>query len=171
MYCSQCGAPLQETDKFCMNCGTATNMRLSESGYNPPIYSPPFSAVPPYVQNMPPTGYLKATGGLKVWLWIIITINALYAIYSFYMLIRSLSVGYPLYTIILIVSILLMAAVIFAATRLMDGYKYGFYMFCGCAGLSMIINMLLGAYTTGIGNIFAPLILWLFARSQWQYFR
>ena len=171
MYCSQCGAPLQETDKFCMNCGALANTPLSESGYNSPAYSTPDSAVPTYVQNTVPTAYQKATGGLKVWLWIIIAINGLYAIYSLYTLIRSFSYDYPLYTMILVVSLLLIVAVIFAATRLMNGYKYGFYIFCCCAGLSMILNMLLGAYTTGIGNIFAPLILWLFARSQWQYFR
>jgi phage shock protein C len=42
MFCTQCGEPLKETDRFCAKCGKATD--APAAGYPPPF--PPQAPVP-----------------------------------------------------------------------------------------------------------------------------
>lgn len=101
--------------------------------------------------------------GAKVWLWLVLILNAISCITLF-----------PLLLIVPVaaaISIVLELALIAGVVMLLfKRKKIGFYMLCGCALLSMITNIIAG---TGIiraiaSTVLLPTITFLVIRDQWN---
>jgi hypothetical protein len=176
MYCPNCGTKVEETDRYCEQCGaplqtpqmlaTKTDPNLNRPTYQENSYSTSYG---PYDNGY--NGDVKAIAGLKGWLWFIIIANIIGIVYGLVVMFLDFSYGMTQYALIMLVSILLSGVIIFAATRLLVGQKYGFYLFCGCIAMSVIICVYLKSYSSAVGSLLAPVILWLFLRKQWPYFK
>jgi hypothetical protein len=174
MYCPNCGSKVEETDRYCEQCGAplqtpqTVTPNTDSNTYQRNSYSTSYSS---YNNGSSYGNDVKATGGLKGWLWFIIIANILGALYTIGVLFAYLGYISTEYIILFVISILLTGGVIYAATRLLSGYKYGFYMICGCAGVALMIDLLAGLYSSAVGSLLGPVILWLFLRKQWPYFK
>ena len=160
-YCKQCGTKLEEGQTFCPNCGARVGGANPEQ---PQMVS--------YYKGMP------ATGGLKVWLWIIIVCGIISTIYFFYQAYAVSAFG-GIYVLETLASAVVMMVEIFGEYRLLKGFKNGFYIICACAGVGLIIN-LINSVSTGSAAVFIVGILsaaislgiiWMLAKKQWEYFQ
>ena len=101
--------------------------------------------------------------GAKVWLWIVLIVNALSCISVALLVVVS-----PLLAIItLVVEVVLIVGVVLL---LFKQQKMGFYLLCASSVLSAVFNVILG---TGIvravvSAILFPLITYLIIKSHWN---
>jgi hypothetical protein len=102
--------------------------------------------------------------GLKIWLWIILVLNAIGAVLSaFAMLIAPISALAVVMEIVLIAGIVLL---------LFKQKKLGFYIMVGCSAAGLIINIMLaqGLLRSIFSAIIAPGITYLLMRNSWNEF-
>lgn len=140
-FCPECGAKLKAGQSFCASCGARvlpddaeTEMRVSSTAYRPL------------------RGPAKATGGLRVWLWISIIACIVSVVY--YVVGTNLTIGTlnaigiesgvdGIYKATMCCGLVLAAAVIYGDYRLLNGYKNGFYIICICTIISLIVFLVL----------------------------
>ncbi len=101
--------------------------------------------------------------GAKVWLWIVLVLNAI----SCVTLIPLLLVVPVAAAISIVLELVLIVGVVML---LFKRKKIGFYMLCACALLTMISNIIAG---TGIiravaSSVLLPVITFLVIRDQWN---
>lgn len=178
-FCQNCGTKLEHGDAFCPNCGN----KVSDQGHG----SPSQRVQPAYTASA--AGELRATGGLKVWLWILIVCGIIGIIYNFYQIYEmSTLYGFERGRTSVIISILeLSASVIISIAELYGEYlmlrarRKGFYIICTCICIGFILTLAvsislaetvtLTVITSLILSLVSIGILWLFARKQWPNFR
>ncbi|OLN31744.1 zinc ribbon domain-containing protein [Desulfosporosinus metallidurans] len=172
-FCPNCGTKLMDDYGFCPNCGT----RVQDAYLEGPVEMP---------QNLT-GGPTQATGGLKVWLWLMIVggligviASIAYGIYFLKIaetfrdqsaLLSNLGSQYSRIATMLFVSVPINIVCIFGEFRLLKGYKHGFYIICICVVISFIITILAGSVLAAFVGLTSPVIVWLFAREQWKYFQ
>lgn len=105
------------------------------------------------------------TTGLKVWLWIVLVLNAISCVGA---VITALLV--PLAWISVVLGLLVVAG---AAMLLFARRKMGFYLICGANVLGLIVNLMLAAnpVVSVIQAIVMPLIIWLLMKNIWYEFQ
>ncbi|MDE6620549.1 MAG: hypothetical protein K2K74_08720 [Lachnospiraceae bacterium] len=101
--------------------------------------------------------------GAKVWLWIVLVLNALSCI----SIVLLIAISPAIAIISLVLEIILIVGVILL---LFKQQKMGFYVLCACSVLSAIFNIVLG---TGVvrsvaSAVLFPLITYLVIRSHWN---
>jgi Recombinational DNA repair protein (RecF pathway) len=141
--CKQCGNPLE--GDVCPICGL-------------------------HVNNEQPV-HAKAKGGLRVWMWIIIVVGIIGACLALY----YAAALHNIYSLLFIASFILTVISIFGAFRLLNGFKNGFYIICACEVISVCMNLIVLKFSSYsflvMGNLASLLIIWLFARNQWNSFK
>lgn len=156
MFCANCETKLEDGDAFCPECGT----RAQDTG-NPaePVWN---------LQGAP----AKAVGGLRIWLWLSVAVCILVLISDVVILARLGGYLDGLYISVLLASMGLTVAQIVGVLRLLKGHRHGFYVICVCAGLVFLLNVsvLNASLPTALLGLASPVIVWLFARKQWQNF-
>ncbi|WP_083642503.1 zinc-ribbon domain-containing protein [Desulfosporosinus metallidurans] len=173
MFCPNCGTKLAEDHGFCQNCGT----RVQDAYLEGPGEMP---------QNLT-GGPAQATGGLKVWLWLMIVggligviASIVYGIYYLKMaetfrvqsaLQSNLGSQYSRIATKLFVYVPINIVNILGAFRLLKGYKHGFYIVCICAGVAFFINIFSGSWLASFFGLASPVIVWLLVRKQWECFQ
>lgn len=110
--------------------------------------------------------------GLKVWLWLVLVVNALSAISTFrlYSVAALVTGGYAIVTVSLVCSALIIAG---TAILLFARKKLGFYLMCACALLGLIMNIVIGnnLIVSIISAVLCPLITFLLMRKEWDAFQ
>lgn len=172
MFCSQCGAKNADSNQFCGECGAPVTAANGEQPAQNPYPNNSY-AVPQYQTA---NSHAKATGGLQVWLWIMIVSEILVGIYSIiygFNFARLISYNklYTKYAILMFVLVPIIAVIIFGAVRLLNGYKHGFYILCACVAVTFILNLIINNWMQAFAGLISPAIVWLLAKDQWKYFR
>lgn len=103
------------------------------------------------------------TTGLKVWLWIVLVLNAISAVISLIAALIS-----PVLWISVIAGIL----IIVGAIMLLQTKKIGFYLICGAAVVGLIVNVINGRniFMALISAVVMPLIIYLLMKNTWNQF-
>lgn len=106
------------------------------------------------------------TKGLKIWLWIILVLNG-FAILSniITILATPIAIIYVALNVVVIVGIILL---------LFQQKKMGFYLYAGCAVVSLILNVTLlnaNIIKSILLAIIAPGITYLLMRKNWNDFK
>lgn len=103
--------------------------------------------------------------GLKVWLWFIFVVN----------IISTITVGLaalivPMLWASVAAEILLIVGI---CLLLFGKKKVGFYLICGCAVISFVINLIAGTNLVSaiFGLVACPLITFLLMKSDWENFQ
>lgn len=78
-FCQNCGTKLEHGEAYCPNCGN----KVSDQGR----VSPSQRVQPAYTASA--TGELRAAGGLKVWLWILIVCGIVTIVYDLFTCVTS----------------------------------------------------------------------------------
>lgn len=168
MLCKNCGNPLPDTASFCDNCGQlieaeATNTLEGAPAESTQIPGQSYGQMPAntfaYANDGPQQA--KLAGGARGWSIFCIVVNALAALGN---LVSAITNKTPL----LFLSVVLSAAVITGFFLLLQTKKLGFYIVCGCAAVSIIINIISGSYGAAVFGLLNPLITWLLLRKQWN---
>lgn len=190
MFCPACGKNLSYNKGFCMKCGTELpydqGMPMEKSV--PAIHfasdegfcseSSAVSAssertdISDLNQNAVAVSHVEASGGLKVWLWIVFGFNALGIISAMgNVFVLSKYIG-RVSSGNVVFSIVLSLAIMFASYRMLKGYKDGFYLMCLCAVLSMVLSIISGLapVTAIILSLIVPVITWILSREQMEFF-
>lgn len=190
MFCPVCGKNLSYDKGFCMECGSELphEQGIPLEKRADPLHSASdegFCSEPSVVsnsiegmdsselnQNVVAAPHAEASGGLKVWLWIVFGFNALgiiSAMGNVFMLSKYIG-GVGSGNVVF--SILLSLAVMLASYRLLKGYKDGFYLICLCAIISMVLSIVSGLAPVAaiILRLIVPVITWILAREQMEFF-
>lgn len=105
------------------------------------------------------------TTGLKVWLWIVLVLNAIYCVSAV-----GTAMLVPLAWISVVLEIMIIAG---TSMLLFARKKMGFYLICGANVLGLIVNVVLGVniiYAL-FSAIVMPLIIWLLMKNTWYEFQ
>ena len=104
------------------------------------------------------------TTGLKVWLWIVLVVNAISGVTAI-----ATAMLIPLMWVVVVAEALVVAG---AAMLLFPRKKMGFYLICAGAAVSLILNVVLGENVIGsvISAVIMPLIIWLLIKNTWYEF-
>lgn len=105
------------------------------------------------------------TTGLKVWLWLVLVFNAIGAVTSV-----ATAFLIPGMWIVVVAEVLVVAG---AAMLLFPRKKMGFYLICGGAAVSLVLNIILGGniVSSVISAVIMPLIVWLLIKNTWYEFQ
>lgn len=105
------------------------------------------------------------TPGLKIWLWIVLVLNAFSGITAI-----AVALLVPFAWVVVAAEVLV---VVGAAMLLFPRKKMGFYLICGGAVVSLIVNVILGnnVVTSVIQAVLMPLIIWLLIKNTWYEFQ
>lgn len=122
--------------------------------------------------------------GLQVWLWIIFIINIITAVFAVIGVAGSAATGLVLglgatYTVLCVISLVLEIALIAGiATLLFAKKKMGFFLVCGAAVISFVLNLITYGMTESLtvvnvvrailSMVLCPLITYLFAMKDWD---
>ncbi len=110
--------------------------------------------------------------GLKVWLWIVLVVNALSAISTcrLFGVAALVPGGVAIVALSLVCSALIIAG---TAVLLFARKKLGFYLMCACALLGLIMNIVMRTNLIAaiISAVFCPLITFLLMRKEWDAFQ
>lgn len=106
------------------------------------------------------------TPGLKIWLWIVLVLNALSGVMAI-----ATALLIPLMWIVVLAEALVVAG---AAVLLFPRKKMGFYLICGGSAVGLIVNLLVnpsGIISAVFSAIIMPLIIWLLIKNTWYEFQ
>lgn len=166
-FCQNCGTKLEHGEAYCPNCGN----KVSDQGH----VSPSQRVQPAYTASA--TGELRATGGLKVWLWILIVCGIIMIIYDLFTCVTSR------FRVEIILSAVTLAIEIYGASLMLKAFKKGFYILVICTCIGAVFSAFSNTYAlytlglmfsllcSAIGALVSVGIIWLFARKQWPNFR
>lgn len=101
--------------------------------------------------------------GLKVWLWIVLIANAITGVLSMIAAVLA-----P----VLWISVIMNAVIIAGAIMLLRMKRIGFFIICGAAAVSFIINVIgqQNIIVSLISAVVMPLIIYLLMRKDWDNF-
>lgn len=105
------------------------------------------------------------TKGLKVWLWIVLVINAIGAVFSL--------LGFLVAPIQTLISMALIVVFLVGVCLLLfKTQKLGFYLICGAQAASAVVNIITGAGVVAsvVSAVLMPLITYLLMKSTWDQF-
>lgn len=105
------------------------------------------------------------TTGLKVWLWIVLVVNAIAGVGA---IMTALLV--PLMWIVVVAEALVVAG---AAMLLFPRKKMGFYLICGGTVIGFLMNVVLGQgiVSSLASAVISVLIVWLLIKNTWYEFQ
>lgn len=105
------------------------------------------------------------TTGLKVWLWIVLVFNAISGVTAI-----ATAFLIPFMWVVVLAEALVVAG---AVMLLFPRKKMGFYLICGGAVVSLIVNVILGnsIVSSAISAVIMPLIIWLLIKNTWYEFQ
>ena len=105
------------------------------------------------------------TRGLKVWLWIVLVFNAITGVTAI-----ATAFLIPFMWVVVLAEVLVVAG---AAMLLFPQKKMGFFLICGGAAVSLIVNIILGQNIIGsaVSAVIMPLIIWLLIKNTWYGFQ
>lgn len=105
------------------------------------------------------------TKGLKVWLYLVLVLNAISVVTSIIAALVS-----PASWILVLTSVLIVAG---AALLLFKTQKLGFYLICAAAVVNLIFNVVSGIsiFVSIIPAIIMPLIIYLLMKNTWSEFK
>lgn len=105
------------------------------------------------------------TNGLRAWLWLVLVVNAISCVGMV-----TMAFLVPLAWVSVVLEILVIAG---TAMLLFARKKMGFYLICGSAVLSLIIDIILKAnlISSVFSAIIMPLIIWLLMKNTWYEFQ
>ena len=105
------------------------------------------------------------TTGLKVWLWIVLVFNAITGVTAI-----ATALLIPFMWVVVLAEVLVVAG---AAMLLFAKKKMGFFLICGGAVVSLIVNIVLGQniIASAFSAVIMPLIIWLLIKNTWYEFQ
>jgi hypothetical protein len=122
-------------------------------------------------------GAVRATGGLMVWLWIVIVAGGLSVAMTLYTLYQFSGFSFDDAFIVNYILIVFAVLNLIGAGMLLNGLKSGFALII-VANFGALLCAFYQAASEGmnpliaiVSAILSPLIIWLFARKQWPSFK
>ena len=105
------------------------------------------------------------TRGLKVWLWLVLVVNAIAGVTA---VVTALLI--PFMWVVVVAEILVVAG---AVMLLFPRKKMGFFLICGGNAVSLIVNVILGQniVSSVVSAVLMPLIIWLLIKNTWYEFQ
>lgn len=105
------------------------------------------------------------TRGLKVWLWLVLAVNAISGVMA---IVSALLI--PLMWVVVAAEALVVAG---AIMLLFPRKKIGFFLICGGAAVSLVLNIILGGniVSSVVSAVIMPLIIWLLIKNTWYEFQ
>jgi hypothetical protein len=176
MFCIKCGNSIPENVNFCPVCGQPVKPQNPESN-GTDYFSPagPSAWTPPYVPPVAQEGQPNDTGdihtGMKVWCILGIISGVLAGIVGFIVgMMLSMDDPEILETDLglLIISMLISFVLVAGYALLLAKKKFGFVMLCVCAGINLVIGLILRDYGEVFFSMISPFITWAVLQKSWS---